>query len=122
MDSGRPHRSRAHADEWKDRERKEATRQVLEQVIAVPEQHAGLEDRVVEAGRAHDLLGRPLGFVVRAAAARPRAEEAHVHQFSHTGAARRRDHRRGPGDVDARVGLSADLPVDAGAMRDGRAA
>ena len=56
------------------------------------------------------------------AAVRPRAQEAQVHKLSNAGAARRRDDRRGPRDVNARVRLLADLAVDAGAVGDGGAA
>ena len=60
--------------------------------------------------------------MVGAAAVRSRAQEAHADELPNAGAARRRDHGRGTCNVDACVGLRADLPVDAGAVRDGRAA
>jgi hypothetical protein len=79
--------------------------------------NARFEHRVVESRSAHDLLGRELRLVIAGAAARASAQEADQHDLLDTGA---------PGSVhdvlralhvDARVGLGADLTVDAGAVR-----
>ena len=87
-------------------------------MVAAAVDHAGLEDRVVEARVADQLLGRPLRLVVRRSAVGPRPQEAQHDDLAHPGPLRRLDHVRGALDVHPLVGLVADLAVDARAVRD----
>src|SRR5205809_3401398 len=111
--SGRP-----KADEREERERVQGPTHVIEQVIASTVDHPGLEDRVIEARRADDLLRGPFGFVVGRAAFWTSAQEAEVHNLGHARRARRVDDGTGATDVHTLVRLRSDLPVDPGKMRD----
>src|SRR5262249_35757622 len=99
----------------------EGAAQVFEHVVAATVDDAGLDDRVVEPGSPDDLLGFPLRFVIARAASRAGAQEAQEDDFRNVVALRGFDHATRPFDVNARVGLSSDLPVDSGTVRHGGA-
>src|SRR5207245_2609106 len=115
--SGRP-----QADEREERERVEGPTHMVEQVIAATVDHPGLEDRVIEARSADDLLRGPFGFMVGRPAFRTSAQEAEVHNLGHTRRARRVDDGTSATDVHTLVRLRSDLPVDPGKVGDGVAA
>src|SRR5207244_6039571 len=92
--SGRP-----KADEREERERVEGPTHVIEQVIASTVDHPGLEDRVIEARRADDLLRGPFGYVVGRPAIRTSAQEAQVDHLADACRARRLDDGTGATDV-----------------------
>ena len=91
---------------------------MIQQVIASAVDHAGFEDRVIEAGPAHGLLGRPFGFVVGRPASRASPQEAQVHDLAHTRRACRTHDRRGATDVHPFVRLRSELAVYPREVRD----
>ena len=118
LDGERAHGLFPEADKAEDREGVKRVAEVVEHVVAAAVDHAGLEDRVVEAGGAHDFLRGELRFMVAGAAGRAGAQEAHEGDLARAGAAGGIDHALRPADMDAVVRLRAALEIDAGAMRD----
>jgi hypothetical protein len=92
---------------------------MVQHVIAPAVDHARLQDRVIEAAAADDLLGRPLGLVVRRTAVGSRPQEAEQDDLRNARAARSLDDMARALDVDTAIGLRAELAIDAGAVRDG---
>ena len=74
VDGDRPDRVFPPSDQAEDREGMERVAQVVEHVVALAVDHAGLQDRVGHAGRPDDLLGRPFRAVICGRAVRPSAQ------------------------------------------------
>ena len=91
---------------------------MVEQMVATAVDHPRLQDRVIDPGSAHELLGGPLRLVIRRAACGSGPQEAQVDNLGSSGGSRRVDDRAGSLDEHALVGLGADLAVDAREVRD----
>lgn len=117
LDRQWPHRLFSHANEAKDRERVKGVAEMVEHVIAAAVDHACLKDCVVQSGGADDFFGGPLRFVVGRAAIGTRAEEAEQHDFSDACAARGFHYTARGCNVNALVGLRADLAIDSSTVR-----
>src|SRR5689334_2781134 len=92
--------------------------QMIEHVIALAVHYTRLDDRVVEARRAHDLFRRPLRLVIRRTTLRPRAQKTHQHDLLDARAPGSFDDVARRGDVNARVSLCAEFAIDTGAVSD----
>src|SRR5205809_583717 len=90
---------------------------MIEHVVTAAIDHSGLEDRVVHTGLSDKLFGSPLGLMIRRAAVGSRAQKAKKEETPDSGAARPLEHVGRALDVNASKGLSANLTVDAGAVR-----
>lgn len=118
-DGNGPHRLAASSDESEDSNRSERARHVIDQVVTVAEDHAGLDDGPLQPASADDFLRIPLGSVVFARPVRARTKKAQKHDASYVSRPRRPDDGRGALNVYTSVGLIAQLAVDAGAMHHG---
>src|SRR5436309_8167896 len=91
---------------------------MIEHVVTAAIDHSGLEDRVVHSGLPDKLFGSPLGLMIRRATVGSRTQKAKKEETPDSAAARRLEHVGRALDVNASIGLSANLTVDAGAVSD----
>src|SRR5438876_2117748 len=91
---------------------------MIEHVVTPAIDHSGLEDRVVHTSLSDKLFGSPLGLMIRRATLGSRTQEAKKEEAPDSGATRPLEHVGRALDVNALIGLSANLTVDAGAVSD----
>jgi hypothetical protein len=112
---------RPKTHEAKHRQGVKGVAEMVEHVVASAVDDARLEYGVIETRGADDFLRRPFRLVIGRVTVGPCAQEAQKEDFLHACRLRSRDDVARSLDVNALIGLEANLAVDTGAVGDGSA-